>query len=174
MLVAVSAAERLSAISWPAISVSSLLAPETKDITTIAVRDAVELEGGVVLTPADEGSPQAYLGLAEPRPGQSGTLALVQPSTQARALIRFRVREPGFYRVRFWVNSRAGRAAVVKVALDGSEVEGGTVRGDAAGQKWHWSPLDSVVDLGAGEHTLVLSAWTPGMMLGSIELAPAW
>jgi hypothetical protein len=155
--------------SWPRIAVSFLLPPDKNDIVAIAPRETIHLEGGVVLTPGSEASPQPFIGLAERERGEP-------PLTdrQPLALYRFGIRDAGLYRLRLWFLWRNGASAGLTLTLDGSVLKRDFGRGDGNYQMWHWLPLEGVADLGPGEHSLAISGWKPGALLGTVELYPAW
>lgn len=165
VLVAASVREK-----WPRIAASFLLPPDPADVVTIQPQEPSKLEGGLVLTPASESAPQPFIGLAERKPGEPFSGA----DTLSMALYRFRVRNAGLYRMRLWSLWKNAASAGLVLALDGSVLKRNFGRGDGNYQKWHWAPVEGIVDLGAGEHSLTISGWKPGAALGTAELHPAW
>ena len=158
--------------NWPLVSLNFLLPPETRDIAAIPPRQAARLEGGVVLTAASGAFPQPYISLAEAEtqeasgPAPTGAVPL--------ALYRFQIRDPGFYRLRFWCYWRTVESPNLTLTLDGAVLKKGLGLGERVYQKWHWVPLEAAVDLGPGEHSLAIQGWRRGALLGTIEIFPAW
>jgi hypothetical protein len=157
---------------WPAVAVNFVLPPDTNEVIGVPLKEAARFEGGVAYAPATEAAPQAHIGLAE---FETGAPADVPPPGGAPlAALRFRVRDPGFYRLRFYSYWPSAEKSGVAVAIDGTMVKTNVGRNDAAYQKWHWAQLDGVVDLGPGEHTLAIGEWKRGAMLGAIEVLAGW
>jgi len=157
--------------NWPLVSVGFIVAPEKKDIVIVSAPQQARLEGGLISSPASETSPQAYIGLSDEELGQP--TEATQPSAPS-AVVNLRVRRDGFYRLRAWCYWRTVPRPGLTLKLDGAVLKRGFGAGDTSLQKWHWVALESVVGLGRGEHTLSITDWRPGVLLGSVEMDPAW
>ncbi|OFV95750.1 MAG: hypothetical protein A3H28_00690 [Acidobacteria bacterium RIFCSPLOWO2_02_FULL_61_28] len=156
--------------NWPTISLHSLFVPDARTVVSLAARQATQLEGGVVFVPGTEVSPQPHLALAEPIP--SGTPATTPSGSPSHAQFRFSVAEPGFYRFRLWLSGAIPQSAGLDLFLDGSVLKQAVGRGDPISGMWHWLSVDTIADLGPGEHHLGVSGWKPGARLGIVEIIP--
>ena len=157
---------------WPTLSVNFALPPDSKEIIGVPLKEAARFEGGVAYAPATESSPQAHLGLGELEAGVPTDAP--SPGGKPLAVLHFRVRSSGYYRLRFWSFWPSAEKSGLAIALDGIMLKSNVGRNDAAYQKWHWTPLDGVFDLGPGEHTLAIGDWKRGAMLGGVEVLAGW
>ena len=154
----------------PTISLHSLFVSDARNVVSLAARQATGLEGGVAFAPGTESSPQPHLALADTRLGGDPVTPPAGPASQA--LVRFSVVDPGFYRFRLWLFWETSQSSGLDLYLDGSVLKQAVGRGDPILQTWHWLPLDTVADLGSGEHLLAITGWRPGARVGIVEVFP--
>lgn len=157
--------------NWPMIALQSLFVPDGRNAVSLAARQGAPLQGDVTFVPGTESSPQPHLALAEPPPGAAA--ATTAPAKASQAVFRFLVAEPGFYRFRLWLDWATASSSGWDLFLDGSVLQPAVGRGDPILQRWHWLTVDTIADLGSGEHLLAITGWKPGARLGMMEVSPA-
>jgi len=173
---------------WPRVAPQLLFVPQPTGTIRLQAREAAGLEGGVQFVGGTEAFPQPHIGLdsgldsgADGGSGGGGAAEGSEESTPAqpasaappRAVYRFRVEAPGFYRLRLWCYWRTADAPGLLLALDGTVAESAFGRGSAVLRRWHWILAGVAADLGTGEHTLEIGGWKPGALAGIMEIVPA-
>jgi hypothetical protein len=114
---------------------------------------------GTLIIPESYKPPEGRIGISD---------ELEHPGT---AIYSFRVAQPGFYKVWCQVKGKGTARSWFSYTIDNWNGHGHSIDG-ASNDAWKWVSAPHALALGAGEHTLRLKFYRPGIELKQVHIEP--